>query len=518
MPSYKAIRSLGLGGLLFLAAEKLINTISHYGESGAPLPERPVRHAPAIITTLPSYSTTTLLSVANIPQNATIPVMMSTHALADSSRTSQLWTIILSLWSLFQTTAHFLTEHCGELIAELTVQLLFVIAMYYLGDHLDRALTRLLCHPQSPPADHRVEQETSLDPSYIRIHKATIRVLLELADKIQCRINNLEATIADIYDEGKHKIQSLWTELAQARKTINNLCTELSDAKKTTTALERKLEETTTQLQDSRSKAHNIQVELERISAEYRDAVEDGETKIEEAEKNFQQVERDLVEAAEKIAVLETNLECMVEEKEKAADERHTEAKTAQSRITQLQVQAKNWENQLNDSKATTADKIEKAVQIAKKNAETVTERKLEMARVGTEAEIIELKAKIAAFGGASTTKKPAQSFNPTAGEFTPQTSLPATPFPPSPSPLPPTSYQQTSLAAAPSPQSPSPLTRAPHQLPTVQKQPLTGEPKRVVDNLNAMLREQSRRTLIGLPAEDEEAEPLSAEELSKHK
>ena len=62
------------------------------------------------------------------------------------------------------------------------------------GDLLDRALTRLLSHPQSPLADHRVEQETSLNPSYIRIHKATFRVLLELADQIQCRINNLEAT------------------------------------------------------------------------------------------------------------------------------------------------------------------------------------------------------------------------------------------------------------------------------------------------------------------------------------
>ena len=82
--------------------------------------------------------------------------------------------------------------------------------MYYLGDHLERALTRLLCHPQSLPADHRDDQETSLNPSYIRIHKATIRVLLELADQIQCKINNLEATIANVVDEGKNKIQNRW--------------------------------------------------------------------------------------------------------------------------------------------------------------------------------------------------------------------------------------------------------------------------------------------------------------------
>ena len=82
--------------------------------------------------------------------------------------------------------------------------------MYYLGDHLERALTRLLCHPQSLPADHCDDQETSLNPSYIRIHKATIRVLLELADQIQCKINNLEATIANVVDEGKNKIQNRW--------------------------------------------------------------------------------------------------------------------------------------------------------------------------------------------------------------------------------------------------------------------------------------------------------------------
>ena len=512
MPSYKAIRSLGLGGLLFLAAEKVINTISHYGENAAPIPERPARYTPAVLPTLSSHLSSTLLPVPNMPQNATTSVMMSTQSLADSSKTSQLWTMILSLWSLFQATAHFLTEHYSELIADLTVQLVFCVAVYYLGDHLDRALTRLLRHPQSPPG---VEQETSLNPAYISIHKATIRVLLDLADKIQCRIHNLEAIIANIYDEGKHKIHNLWTELAQARKTINDLCTELGDAKKTNTALKRKLEETTTQLQDSRSKAHDIEVELERISAEYRDAVEDSETKIEEAEKNFQNVERELVEAAEKIAVLQTNLECMVEQHEKAAKDKQTEAKTAQNRITQLQVQAKNWENQFNDSEATTADKIEKAVQIAKKNAETVTERKLEMARVGTEAEIIELKAKIAAL---STTKKPAQSFNPTAEDFTPQISLPTTPFPPSPSPLPPTSHQQTIPPAAPSPQSPSPSTRAPHQLPTFQKQPLTGEPKRVVDGINAKLNEEKRRKMIGLPIKGEETAPLSAEEVGKLK
>ena len=44
------------------------------------------------------------------------------------------------------------------------------------------------------------------------------------------------------------------------------------------------------------------------------------------------------------IAALETNLQCMVDEQEKAANDMDTEAKNAQNRIIQLEVQCKNWE------------------------------------------------------------------------------------------------------------------------------------------------------------------------------
>ena len=69
----------------------------------------------------------------------------------------------------------------------------------------------------------------------------------------------------------------------------------------------------------------------------------------------------------------------------------------------------------------TTSDEIKQAVNIAKKNAKKVTERKLDLARADTHAEIIELKTEIAALKGTSTTKDPAPSFNPAAKEFTPQ-------------------------------------------------------------------------------------------------
>ena len=71
----------------------------------------------------------------------------------------------------------------------------------------------------------------------------------------------------------------------------------------------------------------------------------------------------------------------------------------------------------------TTSDEIKQAVNIAKKNAKKVTERKLDLARAGTHAEIIELKTEIAALKETSTTKdleESAPSFNPAAMEFTP--------------------------------------------------------------------------------------------------
>lgn len=54
---------------------------------------------------------------------------MANHFVPSSSA-SPLWTMILSLWSLLQVTAHFLAEHCHELITDLTVQLLFFITLF----------------------------------------------------------------------------------------------------------------------------------------------------------------------------------------------------------------------------------------------------------------------------------------------------------------------------------------------------------------------------------------------------
>ena len=89
---------------------------------------------------------------------------------------------LISLWSLIQVIANSLREHCGELVADSNIQLLFFFAMYYLEHLIDRALTRLLGHPQSPSAENCVEQEAPPNPSYMRICKAKIHVLLELAD------------------------------------------------------------------------------------------------------------------------------------------------------------------------------------------------------------------------------------------------------------------------------------------------------------------------------------------------
>ena len=87
----------------------------------------------------------------------------------------------------------------------------------------------------------------------------------------------------------------------------------------------------------------------------------------------------DLSEAAEKIAALETNQQCMVDERKKAANDRHKEAKIALDRIRQLEVQCKDWENQLADREATIAENIEKAKTIAENNGKKITKRALEV-------------------------------------------------------------------------------------------------------------------------------------------
>ncbi len=395
MPGYKAIGQVGLGGFLYVTAAKLISKLSQYGESGAPVPERPARYAPAVLSTLSSYSSPeTLLPIPNIAQNVTATITMSSLSSTDASTISPLWTMILSLWSLIQVMAQFLTEQCGEFIAELTVQLLLLVTIAFLGNHIDEVLRRILGHPESPTADECVNQEAPANSTTMRITKATIHLLHELADRIQHRINNLEAKIANIIVEGGQAINNLCTELGHAKKTITGLERKL---KETIDDRDRQLEEANTKSQSSIQKVQNLEAELEEIYIKYNDAVEDSQTTLEEAEKGRNKVESELSEASDKIAALETNLECMVHDRDKAASDRHTEAEIARKRIAQLEVQCKHWRNKLDESEATITQKIDKAVTTAKNNAEKVKARLLEVAKVGHDSEISKLKAELIA-------------------------------------------------------------------------------------------------------------------------
>ena len=90
-------------------------------------------------------------------------------------------------------------------------------------------------------------------------------------------------------------------ELGHAKETITGLEEKLRDM---SDDRDQKLMETTTKFEKSRNKAHDFEVELERISAKYSDAVEDGQTKLEEAEKKRTKSKYGLSEEAEKIAAL----------------------------------------------------------------------------------------------------------------------------------------------------------------------------------------------------------------------
>ena len=578
MPGYKAIGQVGLGGFLYVTAAKLISKLSQYGESGAPVPERPARYTPAVLSTLSSYSSPeTLLPIPNIAQNATATITMSSLSSTDASTISPLWTMILSLWSLIQVMAQFLAEQCGDFIAELTVQLLLLVTIAFLRNHIDQVLRSILGHPESPTADEGVNQAAPANSTTIRITKATIHLLHDLADRIQHRINNLEAMIANIIVEGT--------------QAINNLCTELSHAKMTITSLERKLrkmiddrdrqlEEANTKFESSSQKVHNLEAELEEISTKHNNAVEDSQTKLEEAEKGRNKAESELSEATDKTVALEANLQCMVDDREKAANEGRTEAENAMKEITKLKAQRQYWESQCEKTKATTDDMIDKAVTTAKNNAEKAKQRLLEIAKAGTHSEISKLQTaneklekeliaakdqsareiatlkeivakkeetekdliavkdqsarEIATLKAALAKKtedeESASAFNPAAKEFTPSrggssgstltstpyTSLPATPFPQSPSPYPAAPYQQASLPTTPFAPSLSPLPPTPHQHTPMKKQKLEGEPARNLKEVNERIAERSRRTMMGMPAEDEEMKPLSAEELGK--
>ena len=561
-----------------MAAAKLISKVSQYGGTGTPVPERPARYTPAVLSALSTYPTPqTLLPMPNLAQNATATITMSRLPSTDQSTLSPLWTVFLSLWSILQVIIHFLTEQCGELIAELTVQLLFVMAIAYFGNNIDQALRIILGHPKSPTPDERVDDKAPTNSSTMQITRATIRVLHKLADKIQYRINNLEAMITNIIVEGKQAINNVRTELGHAKKTITSLEGKLRDMIEDR---DRKLEEVDTRLKSSIQKVQELEADLEEISTKHGHAMEDSQTKLEEADKKLNKSEYDLSEAADKIATLETNLQCMVDDRDKTANEGRTEAENAVKEITKLKAQRKYWESQFNEREATTNDMIDRAVATANNNAERAKKRLLEIAKAGTHSEISELKtahekmekkliaakdqsareiatlkealakkeelekdliaaksqsvSEVATLEAALAKKtedeESASAFNPAAKEFTPSrggssdstltftpyTSLPATPFPQSPSPYPTAPYQHTSLPATPLGPSLSPLPPTPHQHTPFKKQKLEGEPARNLEEVNKRMAERSRRTMMGLPAEDEETTPLSAEELGK--
>lgn len=452
MPVIKAIGQFSLGGFVFLTAQKLTIKLSQYGGNGTPVPERPVRYTPAVISSLSSYSSPDELLSIPKPPNATSTIAMANHFLPSSSSASPLWTMILSLWSLLQVTYHFLAEHCHELITDLSVQLLFFIAMFYLEQHVDQALTAILNHPRSeaPP----------VNPSN-HISKAAIHGLLELADKIQDRISNLEATIATIINEGRHK--------------INNICTELVQAREIITALKRDLAEE-------------------------------------------QKKEKDLVAANTEIAGL---IQALAKKAATAKDLATANDQRA-NEIAGLNEALAEKEATTKDLAATNAQNANKIAGLNEALAEKEAMTK-DLAAVNDQSA-----QKIASLNEALAKKKEVEdsalSFNPGAKEFTPsphtpyqQTSFPAAPVPPPPSHFPTMSYQHASPPAAHFPPSPSPYLTTPYQLPPVKKQPLIGEPLRNLEAINESIREQKRRTMIGLPAENEETRQLSAEELGKY-
>ena len=486
-----------------MTAQKLINKLSQYGESAIPLPKRPARYKPAVLSTLSAYSSSeTLLPIPNLPQNTTAAITISSHTLTVLPSTSSLWTMILSLWSLVQVTAHFLTENCGELIAELTVQLLFFMAMVYLGHHIDQALTRLLGHPRFPTADEYTDQEAPITP-FIRNTKATIQELLGLADKIQYRISSLEATV-DEHEEAAHVRDTEAKRISQLEVQCNVWKAKLAYSEATI--------------------AENIEI-AKAIAV--KNAEKATVRKVEVAKAN---AAGEISELNKLLAAKDKSLVGLADLKKDLAEKQKKEEDLVIAN-TQIAKEIAGLKEALAKKEETEKD----LVATNKQSAEEITRLKEALAK----------KKEV---------EEPASSFNPAAKEFTPSrgassvsthtstplTSRPATPFSPSPSNFPPTpyqhttppaasfppppsqfsttSYQHTSLPAATFTPSASPYPTTPNPLAPVQKQELTGEAKRNLEALNKKLAEQNRKMMIGLPAKDEETKLLSAEELGKHK
>ena len=495
MPTIRAVGQVGLGGCLFLAAEKLINKLS---ENGTPVPERPARYTPAMLPTLSTYPLPqSLLPIPNLPQNttATMTVMMSSRSLTAPPSTSPLWTMFLSLWSLVQVTANFLTEYCCEIMADLTVQLLFCIAMFYLGHHIDQALTRLLGHPRFPTPHEYTGQEAPITP-FMCITKATVQELLELADKIQYRINNLEAATGEHETEAKRISQlevqcNVWkARLAYSEATVGE---EIEKAK--AIAINNTEKATVRKVELAKANAAGEINELNKLLAA-RDAslVKFADLKKDLAEK--QKTEKDLViantQSAEEIAGLR---EALAKKEETEKDLVATNSKSAAEIARLMEAVAKKKEV---DEPASSFNPAAKEF-TPSRGASSVS-----------------------AHTSTPLTSQSATPFSPSPSNFPPTpyqlTAPPAASFPPPPSQFPTPSYQHTSLPAATVSPSASPYPTTPNPLAPVQKQELTGVAKRNLKALNEKLAQQNRRMMLGLPAKGEEVEPLSTKELGKPK
>lgn len=568
MPGYKAIGQVGLGGFLYAAAAKLISKVSNYIETDTPAPTLAARYhfGDSAPLSLPDTVLLTPSMSQNVTATITPPLTLSPP-----------WTIILTLWSALKTIVNFAMEQCDELITELVVHLLFVLAMAFFGSYIDKWLMRVLGHPKA----------TILDDDSLSMW---IQLLDTLAEKVQDRFNNVQAAIANLIDGITQAITDLCTELVQAENTITGLERELADAR------DKDQEQINNHLADSRQRIKDLEAEQADLSTKHNDALRDGQTKLKEADEKFNRLEKmfkkannkieeleahlkskdkvweakqadlstkhdkalkdsqtklkkageqsdilekNLSEANDKIEELEVRVKSMDNHDSGPADDGHTETEDKKL-ILKLTIQRNHWQAQLEQYKTDTDEKIEKAVETAKKNADKAAERRQEIANVRAADEIKQLKAaletkemefdqakkqsaeEITALKEALAKKKeeddkPAPSFNPAATVFmpspeppthstlpsSPHTSIPATPFSPSPS----------AASFSPSP-SPNPTTL--YQQPPIKKGPMPEHARQNLDEINRKLREKKDQVMMGKPVEDAELKPLSEEELGK--
>ena len=275
------------------------------------------------------------------------------------------------------------------------------------------------------------------------------------------------------------------------------------------------------------------------LSTKHDDALKDSQMKLKEAGEQFDRLEKDLSEALDKIKELGAHLQFMDNDRGEPADDGHTETEEDNKRIRKLKAQCKYWQSQLEQNKADTTQRIEKALATAKENSDKAAERRQEIVNVRAADEIKQLKValekkedefnlvkkqsanEITALKEALAKKKeddkPASSFNPAATVFmpspaisshstlpsSPHTSIPATPFSPSP-------------CATPLPPSPSPYPPALYQQTPIKKEPMAEHARQNLAEINRRLREKKDQEMMGKSAEDAEPKPLSEEELGK--